>query len=104
MEAVDASRFSRRLRSMSSGSGCCAGSTRRCRRPSGGGGPHDDHARAPGRQAGRVGRVGGVEAGVRAGGVDPELVEARPEVARRSEALKEMGVRLMLAEGKGRWG
>jgi transposase-like protein len=42
--------------------------------------------------------------GVRAGAPDPELVEARAEVARLSEALKEMGVRLMLAEGKGRWG
>ncbi|MEA2218843.1 MAG: transposase [Solirubrobacteraceae bacterium] len=41
--------------------------------------------------------------GVKAGGVDPELVEARAEIARLSEALKEMGVRLMLAEGKGRW-
>ncbi len=43
--------------------------------------------------------------GVRpAAGVDPELAEARAEIARLSEALKEMGVRLMLAEGKGRWG
>ncbi len=41
--------------------------------------------------------------GVRTGGVDPELAEARAEVARLSEALKEMGVRLMLAEGKARW-
>jgi len=41
--------------------------------------------------------------GVRTGGVDPELTEARAEIARLSEALKEMGVRLMLAEGKGRW-
>lgn len=38
------------------------------------------------------------------GGTDPELAEARAEIARLSEALKEMGVRLMLAEGKGRWG
>jgi transposase len=41
--------------------------------------------------------------GVKAGGVDPELAQARAEIARLSEALKEMGVRLMLAEGKGRW-
>jgi transposase len=41
--------------------------------------------------------------GVKTGGVDPELAEARAEVARLSEALKEMGVRLMLAEGKERW-
>jgi len=42
--------------------------------------------------------------GVRQGGPDPELVAARAEIARLSEALKEMGVRLMLAEGKERWG
>jgi hypothetical protein len=43
--------------------------------------------------------------GVKAGnGPDPELVAAKAEIARLSEALKEMGVRLMLAEGKGRWG
>jgi transposase-like protein len=42
--------------------------------------------------------------GVRQGGPDPELAEARAEIARLSEALKEMGVRLMLAEGKERWG
>jgi transposase len=41
--------------------------------------------------------------GVRAGGVDRELVAAQAEIARLSEALKEMGVRLMLVEGKGRW-
>jgi len=41
---------------------------------------------------------------VRQGGPDPELAEARAEIARLSEALKEMGVRLMLAEGKERWG
>ena len=41
--------------------------------------------------------------GVKANGVDPELADARAEVARLSEALKEMGVRLMLVEGKGRW-
>ena len=43
--------------------------------------------------------------GVRPGsGPDPELAAAKAEIARLSEALKEMGVRLMLAEGKGRWG
>ena len=42
--------------------------------------------------------------GVRAGsGADGELAAARAEIARLTEALKEMGVRLMLAEGKGRW-
>src|SRR3954463_5783062 len=57
-----------------------------------------------------VARQGALEAlagskpGVRAGhGPDPELAAARAEIARLSEALKEMGVRLMLAEGKGRW-
>jgi len=40
---------------------------------------------------------------VKQAGVDPELAEAKAEIARLSEALKEMGVRLMLAEGKGRW-
>ena len=42
--------------------------------------------------------------GVRAGGKDPELAAAEAEIARLSEALKEMGVRLMLFEGKDRWG
>lgn len=43
--------------------------------------------------------------GVRSGsGPDAELAAAKAEIARLSEALKEMGVRLMLAEGKGRWG
>ena len=57
----------------------------------------------------QVAKQGALEAlsasrpGVRAGGVDPDLVAARLEIARLSEALKEMGVRLMLAEGKARW-
>jgi transposase len=57
-----------------------------------------------------VARQGALEAlasskpGVRASqGPDPELAAAKAEIARLSEALKEMGVRLMLAEGKGRW-
>jgi len=41
--------------------------------------------------------------GVRAGAPDRELAEAKAEIARLSEALTEMDVRLMLAEGKGRW-
>ena len=41
--------------------------------------------------------------GVRTGGVDPALAEARAEIARLSETLTEMGVRLMVAEGTGRW-
>jgi transposase len=58
----------------------------------------------------QVAKQGALEAlsasrpGVRAkDGVDPELASARAEIARLSEAIKEMGVRLMLAEGKGRW-
>ena len=42
--------------------------------------------------------------GVKQAGADRELVAARAEIARLTEARKEMGVRLMLAEGKGRWG
>ncbi len=42
--------------------------------------------------------------GVRKDGMDPELVAARAEIERLGNALKEMGVRLMLLEGKGRWG
>lgn len=41
--------------------------------------------------------------GVRADGPDPELAAAQAEITRLSEALKEMGVRLMLVEGKERW-
>jgi transposase-like protein len=41
--------------------------------------------------------------GVRTNGVDPELAAARAEIERLGNALKEMGVRLMLLEGKGRW-
>jgi transposase-like protein len=41
--------------------------------------------------------------GVKQGAADPRLAQAQAEIARLSEALKEMGVRLMLAEGKGRW-
>jgi hypothetical protein len=35
---------------------------------------------------------------------DLELEHARAEAARLGEALKEMAVKLMLVEGKGRWG
>ena len=42
--------------------------------------------------------------GVSANARDHELDEARAEIARLSEALKEMAVRLTLVEGKGRWG
>jgi transposase len=49
--------------------------------------------------ASRPGRRGGP-----GGGRDPDLVAADAEIARLTEALAEMGVRLMLAEGKERWG
>src|SRR6266545_1152839 len=56
------------------------------------------------RMVARQGALAASKPGVRAGsGSDPELAAARAEIARLSEALKEMGVRLMLAEGKGRW-
>jgi transposase len=59
------------------------------------------------RQVARQGALDALAAskpGVRPGaGPDPELVAAKAEIARLTEALKEMGVRLMLAEGKGRW-
>ena len=42
--------------------------------------------------------------GVRSGGEDPELAMARGEIARLSEALKEMAVKVTLLEGKERWG
>jgi transposase-like protein len=61
------------------------------------------------RQVAKQGALEALEAlaasrpGARTNGVDPELAAARAEIARLSEALKEMGVQLMLAEGKGRW-
>jgi transposase len=42
--------------------------------------------------------------GVRADGVDVELLAARDEIARLSEALKEMAIKVTLLEGKERWG
>ena len=42
--------------------------------------------------------------GTRSGGADPELVRARAEIARLSEALCEMAVKVALLEGKERWG
>jgi transposase len=35
---------------------------------------------------------------------EAELAAAKAEVARLSEAVKELAVKLMLVEGKGRWG
>jgi len=42
----------------------------------------------------------GIKAGVR----DVELEAAKAEIARLSETVKEMAVKLMLVEGKGGWG
>lgn len=42
--------------------------------------------------------------GLRADGVDHELLAARAEIARLGEALKEMAVKVTLLEGKDRWG
>jgi len=41
--------------------------------------------------------------GLRKAEVDHDLEAAKAEIARLGEALKEMSVRLMLVEGKGRW-
>jgi len=42
--------------------------------------------------------------GVKAAQRDYELEAARADAARLGEALKEMAVKLMVVEGKGRWG
>jgi transposase-like protein len=42
--------------------------------------------------------------GVQAAKRDLELEAARAEAARLGEALKELAVKLLLVEGKGRWG
>ena len=44
------------------------------------------------------------KAGVAAARRDVELEAARAEAARLGEALKELAVKLLLVEGKGRWG
>jgi transposase len=57
-----------------------------------------------------VARHGALEAlamsrpGPRQAAQDAELTAARAEVVRLSEAVKELAVKLMLVEGKGRWG
>ena len=60
------------------------------------------------RQVAREGALAALSAsrpgGSRDKGRDVELEEARAEVARLTETVKEMAVRLMLAEGKPRWG
>lgn len=42
--------------------------------------------------------------GLRAGSQNAELDAAKAEIARLSETVKEMAVKLMLVEGKGGWG
>src|SRR6266508_4443139 len=42
--------------------------------------------------------------GVRSKEHDLELIQARADAARLGEALKELAVKLLLVEGKGRWG
>jgi transposase len=42
--------------------------------------------------------------GPRQGAQDTELAAAKAEVARLSETVKELAVKLLLVEGKGRWG
>jgi len=51
----------------------------------------------------RAGRVVGVQARRREQARDSELAAAEAEVARLSEAIKEMAVKLTLAEGKDGW-
>ncbi len=42
--------------------------------------------------------------GIKAGARDVKLDAAKAEIARLSETVKEMAVKLMLVEGKGGWG
>ena len=75
----------------------------RGRRPLGGG-PLDDHADPHGGQGGGAGRRWPSPGRACKARRDLELEAARAEAARLGEALKEMAVKLMLVEGKGRWG
>ena len=71
-------------------------------------GPLDHHAAARGRR--EVAKQGALAAlaqsrpGTRAKEQDLELAQAKAEAARLGEALKELAVKLLLVEGKGRWG
>lgn len=63
------------------------------------------HRPHPGRgQGGALEALANSGPGVRAKERDYELESARAHAARLGEALKEMAVKLMLEEGKGRWG
>lgn len=52
---------------------------------------------------GALGALAQSRPGVRKLETDHDLEAARAEIVRLGEALKEMSVRLMLVEGKGRW-
>ena len=68
------------------------------------GGPQH-HLPHPGGGQGRSpGGTGQLPPGARSRERDLELESARADAARLGEALKEMAVKLMLVEGKGRWG
>ena len=70
-----------------------------------GGRPLDDHAAAHGRQGrARWRRWPSPSRACRPAKRDLELEAARAEAARLGEAVKELAVKLMLVEGKGRWG
>jgi transposase len=56
------------------------------------------------RTVAKEGALAASKPGVAARERDFELELAKAEVTRLSEALKEMAVKLMLVEGKGRWG
>ena len=51
-----------------------------------------------------VGSLADSRPGIKAGARDVELDAASVEIARLSETVKEMAVKLMLVEGKGGWG
>jgi transposase len=53
---------------------------------------------------GAIGALAESKPGVTAARRDVEMEAARAEATRLGEALKEMAVKLMLIEGKGRWG
>jgi transposase len=72
--------------------------SRRARR-----GPLHDPQATHGRPPRRLDALAKSKPGVRVDGPDPELTAAKVEICRLSEAGKEMGVRLMLIEGKGHW-
>jgi transposase len=59
------------------------------------------------RQVAKVGALAALaeyRPGLRAGGQNAELDAAKAEIARLSETVKEMAVKLMLVDGKGGWG